>query len=270
MRSGFTVLVNSCDAYQDCWEPFFCLFRKHWPDCDAPIVLNTESRSFVFQGLDIRCPCVSRTAGRQLGWGGRLMRTLDVVETDIVLLILDDFFILSPVQTGVVRGFVDLMASDDLTHILLSEAPGPNKPSPYPLLVARGQRAPYRLSLQVGLWNRDRLKSYLRPHESAWQTELWGSRRAWRKQDSFFCLDVEGHDRVLPVEYFDTGGIARGKWIESKVVPLFKAHGIGVNFSERGFYDPMERPTRLRRIRNRILTLPTELRSRADLWFGRT
>lgn len=28
-----TVLVNSCDAYEDLWFPYFEFFRLNWPDC---------------------------------------------------------------------------------------------------------------------------------------------------------------------------------------------------------------------------------------------
>ncbi len=47
MKSEVTVLINSCDAYSDLWEPFFKLFSIYWPDCPYEIVLNTEYK---------RCP----------------------------------------------------------------------------------------------------------------------------------------------------------------------------------------------------------------------
>ncbi len=39
-----TVFINTSDNFEDCWDPFFKLFRLYWPDCPYKIVLNTEKR----------------------------------------------------------------------------------------------------------------------------------------------------------------------------------------------------------------------------------
>ena len=55
----YTVLVNSTDAFSDCWTPFFTLLGKYWPTAPRPIVLNTETLSFDYPGVDL---FVTRTA----------------------------------------------------------------------------------------------------------------------------------------------------------------------------------------------------------------
>jgi hypothetical protein len=45
-KEDLTILVNSCDAYEDLWYPFFELFRINWPNCKYDIVLNTETKSY--------------------------------------------------------------------------------------------------------------------------------------------------------------------------------------------------------------------------------
>ena len=51
----YTIVVSSCDAYSDLWEPFFKVLKAEWKGLDKiPIVLNTESKSFSYDGLDIR------------------------------------------------------------------------------------------------------------------------------------------------------------------------------------------------------------------------
>lgn len=52
-KEDVTFLVNTCDSYKDCWELFFCLFKKYWPENDCRIILNTESESFTYDGLNI-------------------------------------------------------------------------------------------------------------------------------------------------------------------------------------------------------------------------
>ena len=89
-----TILVNSCDAYKDLWQPFFILLKKYWQGPLPEIVLNTESEKFSFDGLDIRC-----VNSNERFYGKRLKNALRNVRTPYVLLLLDDFFIRKEVNT---------------------------------------------------------------------------------------------------------------------------------------------------------------------------
>lgn len=48
----YSVLVNTCDKFEDCWNPFFQLFSLYWQDYKGTIYLNTE-KDYSFDGLDI-------------------------------------------------------------------------------------------------------------------------------------------------------------------------------------------------------------------------
>ena len=55
LKDKLTILVCSCDRYEDLWIPFFTLLRKYWGSKDVRILLNTESLGFSFDGLEIEC-----------------------------------------------------------------------------------------------------------------------------------------------------------------------------------------------------------------------
>ena len=41
MKKGeVTILVNSCDLYEDTWYPFFKLLQLQWPECPYKVVLK--------------------------------------------------------------------------------------------------------------------------------------------------------------------------------------------------------------------------------------
>ena len=68
-RCEFTVLVSSCDAYEDLWNPFFSIIKKEWPEVvDYPIVLNTESKAYTHDGLNIKCYQLYKP-GTKVHWG---------------------------------------------------------------------------------------------------------------------------------------------------------------------------------------------------------
>ena len=53
LANDVTILVNSCDKYEDAWEPFFKLFSIQWPECPYKIILNTESKNFSCDYLSV-------------------------------------------------------------------------------------------------------------------------------------------------------------------------------------------------------------------------
>ena len=54
MSSNLTILINTSDGFEDCWNPFFTLFKKYWPNNQSPVFLNTEFKNYVHPGLNIK------------------------------------------------------------------------------------------------------------------------------------------------------------------------------------------------------------------------
>lgn len=240
--TDLTILVNSTDSFEDCWAPFFQLFRTYWAECPYPIVLNTETKDFTFSGLNVRSARTQAT-GRNGGkptWSTCLMECLSQIRSPYILYVQEDYFVNAHVDADTVARFTAIMADEGYAHIRLMEVeqPGFYRPSlKYNELWEIAQNAPYRISLQAGLWAVDRLRSYLRPKESAWQFERWGSIRAHRVDDVLLCPNLEQlnhHSRQI-FPYVPTG-IIRGKWYGPAVVELFRQHGIDIDYSVRGFY----------------------------------
>jgi hypothetical protein len=244
MNSPYTILVNSTDCFEDCWQPFFTLLDKYWAGTKPSIILNSETKDFTYGGLDITC---SKVAGAKttshLAWGECLLRCLEKINTEIVLYLQEDYFINAPVDVEQINAFVKIMREEQYSHISLVTFSngGPWCATKYPLLWEVGRNASYRISLQAGLWRKDRLRFYLRRHETPWQFEVWGSKRAHRIKDTFLCVsrDVfDNHSRqIIP---YEPTGIVKGKWNRDVVYRLFLENGIDVDYSKRGFYDPQQ------------------------------
>ena len=98
-QNRVTLLVNSCDAYADLWQPFFTLLKRYFVPLPAEILLNTETKDFTFDGLNLRC--VHSTAPT---YGERMTDALREVKTEYTLLLLDDFFLRRPVDIARLSG----------------------------------------------------------------------------------------------------------------------------------------------------------------------
>ena len=82
-----TLLVVSCDAYQDLWHPYFhCLF-KYWPDCPFPISLGSNSLAYP----DSRIKSIQ--IGPDLDYSSNLLAMLDRIETPWLILWIEDLLL---------------------------------------------------------------------------------------------------------------------------------------------------------------------------------
>lgn len=241
----YTLLVNTSDGFQDCWNPFFQLYSTFWNAPHVPILLNTENiTSYSFPGLSIKCSAVQAqaklTEPRRLTWSECLMAALDQVETELVLYMQEDYFIEQPVEQEVVEEMATyLLEHPEVGYIGLTHFGNipPFQPwDSHPSLVKVGNTA-YKISTQAGLWRKETLLKYLRPYENGWMFEIYGTRRAWRSQDIFLTLDRTKFHAQHPVISYTHTGIIKGKWHEH-MPALFSKHGIDMDFTKRGFYKP--------------------------------
>lgn len=234
MDNRCTVVVSSCDAYEDTWLPFFKMLSVHWANCPYPIVLNTESKSFSYEGLDIKTFQFYKENER-VEWGRRLIRTLKALETEYVIFLLDDFFFTRNVEQRRIEKCMQWMDEDSEIAVFSFWCVKDSniQDGRYPHFERRSQNGAYRLNCQAALWKREKLISYIRPHENPWQWEILGSKRSKRYKEKFYSA-IENEPYVFEYDWFSGGGVHRGKWTEG-VPELFEKHNIEMDFSIRGF-----------------------------------
>lgn len=231
-----TVLVSSCDAYDDLWHPFFTILKEQWPELGSyNIVLNTESKSFGCEGLHIKCFQLY-SGGRKIPWGKRLIETLERIDSKYIIFLLDDFFLTDRVEQSVIDRCVDYLERNDNISVFqlhpTSDKKG-TKSEAYPGFELRSKDGKWRLNTQAAIWRREKLTSYVRPHESAWDWEIYGNERSRRYTEDFYVLS-EDEKSVFSYEAAWGGAIHRGKWTPYAVA-LCKEYGINMNFGIRGY-----------------------------------
>jgi len=238
-ENELTVFVNTSDNFDDCWEPFFKLFKLYWPNCLYPIVLNTELKDYSYEDLNIRCTKVSLNEHKSLGWSECLMRALDSVKSEYILYLQEDYFLEAPVKSDLLMNLLNEMKAGKIGSLVLSGGVGPWNSMSSSLICEVDKKAKWRLSLQAGLWKKSILRSLIRKHESPWQLESYGSYRTTRIDENFCCVNRDYYigDGVEIFPYKATGIVA-GRWVKEIVHPLFEKHGITIDFSRRGFHNP--------------------------------
>ncbi len=251
--SSCTIIVNSCDNYEDLWFPFFSLFKIQWPKCQYPILLNSESKRYAYEGLDIISATGIPSQG-EMPWSMRLKKVLEEVKTEYVLLFLDDFFLEEPVNEGIITKCLNYMDENENIAVFYFTPPARGtfrEDTKYYGFTAMEAKTPYRLNCQVGLWRKSYLVSYLREHEDPWHFETLGSIRSRRYRQEFYTIS----DGIsLPFKYEYGKAVYRGKWNKEYSKKLLDSYDITIDYTRRGFYDATQAlPKHKRRILRRVL-----------------
>ena len=114
-----TLLVLSCDKYSDAWIPFFTLLKRYWGGSieNLKIVLMAESKQFSFDGLNIK----TFPTDKKEFWSERLLRYLDLIDTDFVMLACEDSFLRKKNDPDRIQKFISYMENNpDISNINVS------------------------------------------------------------------------------------------------------------------------------------------------------
>lgn len=171
-NNDVTILVNSCDLYEDTWYPFFKLLQIQWPDCPYRIVLNTETKKY-------NCPFMNVetiNSGTDLSWTARLKYALNKIDSEFVLFFLEDFFLLKPVRTEAFNEALNIIKQNKdvgLIHYTPTEKDMPEPKNDlencfYELPV---RKRTLRTRVAVSLFRKDYFLKLLYCDENPWQYE---------------------------------------------------------------------------------------------------
>ena len=241
----FALIVNTCDKFEDCWDPFFKLFSIYWPNFEGTIYLNTEYKNYSYGDLNIIAVQGSLNnkipKNRSATWSQCLKWALEVVKEDIVLYMQEDYFLNMKIQNSVFNNYIKLFSISkkiDCIHLTNKSALGKeifqlNSLKLYSISIHDKDR----ISCQAALWKKEVLNSYLKSYESGLDFEWWGSKRSVYLNHHFYTTNKIGNsfDERNIISYEMTGVIG-GKWYPG-VVKLFKDNNIEIDFSKRGFFE---------------------------------
>ena len=229
-----TIIVNSCDSYDDVWLPFFSALKDMWPDCKYKIILNTEHKNFKFDGLEIISLNLSAEDGKK-PWGWRLRKALTLVNTEFVITLFDDFILESPVDYAKLEQCIsDMKVNSDIAAFYFNNIPGPNTlDSRFPEFELIGSRNDYRLNSAPAIWRTKQLLEFTGEIDSPWAWEFFGSARTYRSSKLFYCART-GKEDTFVYNYSLGGAIRRGKWVLNVIRPAVQKYGISLDLEKRG------------------------------------
>ena len=221
--SDCTVVVAGCDKYADLVAPFSTLWQKFWPDCPYRVVLVTETAP---TETDLCFDEVFAMGGGH-SWGWRLSRALERIATPRVILLCDDYFLCSLVDTSRIVARVKQSLDLDVLNLRLIPNPSTAVPRPDdPTLGVYRKNTAYCIATQAGIWDRKFLAELAGRTESIWEFERQGS----------YSFEEDGGRPLLCTlskEFPFVDAVHKGYW-ESFGLRLCRENGIPVDLARRG------------------------------------
>lgn len=164
MSKSVAILISSYDGSKSLWGPLENCYKLRWPDCEMKIYLATNNeipRSDIFNVLNI---------GNEKSWSDNILKCLDRIKEDYVLLTFDDVFWKSRIDNYRVKDLIERCIAHDWNYLRLHTSPkGRNCKDLEVSEIPAG--ADYRTSTAMAVFKKSILRNLLRIEENAWEFE---------------------------------------------------------------------------------------------------
>lgn len=168
---NLTVVIGSCDSYNNMWKNFDILFKRYWN-------LDTEN---IFVGETIPIPYdgyINVLPGTNLPWGQRILEGLKLVKTDYVCLLLEDYYLTENINGEFIKQHIDILEERKADKVMFATLSSPGN---YNLIQLESDLFQFRTqsmylnSVQPAIWKINYIKDVLKPDYSPWDFELKGN-----------------------------------------------------------------------------------------------
>ncbi len=172
------VFTITCNRYSWALQPFAYLFNQFWSSLQPVVVGGFSLPSFPLPS-NFTYHLIDREEYPANRWSDGLIRLLRAVPDEYLILLLEDYWLCRGVDHRGVLTLYEYMAQHphvvrfDLTadrlygHMMRDV----DYYGHYDIIEC-SEDAPYQMSLQAAIWNKDLLLRLLQPGKSAWETEL--------------------------------------------------------------------------------------------------
>ena len=240
-KSKLAVLVTSCDAYRDIWDPFFLLMDKYWSDIPYKVYLNTETEQYNKSFSNFCVKSLNQIPRKNQTWSKRMKDVLEQIPEEYVFVLVEDFFLREHVQTELIEELIEQMEKNPLmcsvqlfgtrtncdNHRINVPSPTMNM-----IKIVKGYA---KVVFVPTIWRKSTLLKWLRPHESIWSFESSASQRAYRWKYKEECYRVFSPSIFNYLWEKGCYCVVNGKWMMHPLLTeLFNSNEIKVDFSQRG------------------------------------
>lgn len=168
MNKNLTMIINSCDKFSDLWDIHVQLLEEHWQDRNIRSIISTDKKTNKkYHNIEI----INSKENDEIT--SRLAYVLSKIDSEYVLITLDDYFLTKKIDTKEIYNLVDYMKTNSIDYIRMFKDPSSHKKINKQLkLYKLDLKYNYEVNLYPGLWNKNFLLKTINKELNAWQYEV--------------------------------------------------------------------------------------------------
>ena len=194
--NNIALLISTYDNSEDLWGPLEQTYLKYWNDIDFPIYLSTNHKVFDSQLFN------SLTIGDELSWSDNLIKSLNKINQEYVLLTFDDLFLTAKVDNQFIQQLMKRAIQRKFNYLQFYRSISKGKRLDN-LIFKKSNYTRYKNSAIWSFWKKNILLELLEKEENAWEFERNGNIRSHKYKDFYST-----RSNVIPF----VNGIVKGIW----------------------------------------------------------
>lgn len=217
------ILVASCDKNTDIFDAFHQCMEKYWKRHPKVIYATENVRNPYYKTISYDIPLEY--------WTVRMRKTIEDIDDDVILLMIDDCFIRNKVdkkRIALVEKW--LLENDNIACFNFEKSWDANdEMSIYEGFKKRKPGSLYEVNLLCGMWRKDALLKVLDRYCNPWEVEI-------NQISCGYDYYINNEDYIIDWGYttWHPAGLFKGQWCH-EIVPFFEKEGIIVDYEKRGF-----------------------------------
>ncbi len=217
------IVVFSCDKNEDTFEAFHHCMEKYYPGHPEVIYATESIINPYYKTITKNYPLNQ--------WTRRIRETLQEINDNKILVMIDDCFIREPVNKTRIRYALNELKGNIAMFNFEKSFDSTDEDTNIRGFKKRQHGASYEVSLLCGLWQKDKLIDILSEDSDPWTVE-------YRQDNKGYDFYINSGDYIINWGYatWKPAGIFKGKWCR-EVVDFFNKEGIEVDYGKRGFSD---------------------------------
>ena len=231
MDNRLSIVVVSCDKYEDIVRYYLFYLKAHWPNCDYNIYVAEEE-------IDLHSEIATTVlCGKGANWTKAAITTINSTDSQYILLSNDDYYIYKDIDGKEIKKVLDFIMANGIKYYRFPHAAQKGKRYEKYKENVNVERipttVPYGITIGTAIWERNEILRILGDGtKSAWDLESDFSRQATLgKKGQYYNDYVSDRRDLLHYVHMATWG----KWIPSAARTL-KEHGhCEIDYSQRGF-----------------------------------
>ena len=203
------IVVNSCDAFNDCWKPFIHSVLKYWENCPYNIYIISNNN-------EIECPkgITFLKVGEDKKFASNLKKAIKKIDCDYIIYLQEDYFLDCKVRQETIEAHLEYCIKNNVDYLRLG-MPFIKGKTVNGIYNENKLTDKYALCLQAAIWKKATLDKLLFEGWSGWDFEYRIQDYAIKQGMDIKILGLKEECKDSGINYVTGTAVRKGKWTVS-------------------------------------------------------